>query len=101
MPPFVIDPNETVVGGTGVTGTIATFARPDGEMQVSYNGAPLYYFSGDSAAGQTNGQGIGGVWSAAKVDSSVPAAGSSPAAATAAPAAPATAAPTSGYNSSY
>jgi hypothetical protein len=34
-------------------------------MQVTADGAPLYYFSGDSAAGQVNGQGIksfGGVW---------------------------------------
>jgi hypothetical protein len=34
-------------------------------MQVTADGAPLYYFSGDSAAGQVNGQGIksfGGIW---------------------------------------
>ncbi len=30
--------------------------------QVTYNGHPLYRYSGDSAAGQTNGQGIGGIW---------------------------------------
>jgi hypothetical protein len=36
-----------------------------GVMQVTADGAPLYYFSGDSAAGQVNGQGIksfGGTW---------------------------------------
>jgi predicted lipoprotein with Yx(FWY)xxD motif len=63
-PPFTLDTGETVVAGTGVTGTLATFTRPEG-TQVSYNGAPLYYFSGDTAAGQTNGQGVGGVWSVA------------------------------------
>jgi predicted lipoprotein with Yx(FWY)xxD motif len=30
--------------------------------QVEYNGHPLYTFVGDSAPGQTNGQGKGGVW---------------------------------------
>ena len=63
-PAFTVDTGETVVAGTGVTGTLATFTRPEG-TQVSYNGAPLYYFSGDTAAGQTNGQGVGGVWSVA------------------------------------
>ncbi len=48
--------------GTGVTGTLATFARADGSMQVSYNGKPLYYFSKDTTAGDTNGQGVAGKW---------------------------------------
>lgn len=52
-------------GGSGVTGTFALITRSDGSMQVSYNGMPLYYFSGDKAAGDTNGQGVGGVWSVA------------------------------------
>jgi predicted lipoprotein with Yx(FWY)xxD motif len=65
-PAFTLDPGETAVAGDGVTGTIATFARADGSMQVSYNGAPPYYFAGDSAAGDTNGDGVGGVWSLAK-----------------------------------
>lgn len=30
--------------------------------QVAYNGHPLYEYSGDSAAGQANGEGIGGKW---------------------------------------
>ena len=61
-PPFVLDGGETVTAGTGVTGTLSTISRPDGSKQVAINGLPMYYFSGDSAAGQTNGQGIGHVW---------------------------------------
>jgi predicted lipoprotein with Yx(FWY)xxD motif len=30
--------------------------------QVTYNGHPLYTFSGDSAPGQTNGEGLAGIW---------------------------------------
>jgi len=61
-PPFVLQGTATVKAGDGVTGTLATFARPDGAMQVTYNGIPLYYYSGDTKAGDTNGQGLFGKW---------------------------------------
>ncbi len=49
--------------GTGVMGgTLGTAARTDGSTQVTIDGHPLYTFSGDSAAGDTKGEGIGGVW---------------------------------------
>ena len=46
-PAFTVKAGETAAAGMGVAGTIATFARPDGSMQVSWNGQPLYYFAGD------------------------------------------------------
>jgi predicted lipoprotein with Yx(FWY)xxD motif len=46
----------------GVTGKVGTIAAPDGGRQVTLNGWPLYYFSGDSAAGDTAGQGSDGIW---------------------------------------
>jgi predicted lipoprotein with Yx(FWY)xxD motif len=61
-PPFTLASGETVVAGTGVTGTLGTLKRPDGSMQVTYDNRPVYYFGGDSAAGDVNGQGTGGVW---------------------------------------
>jgi predicted lipoprotein with Yx(FWY)xxD motif len=39
-----------------------TIARDDGGTQVTFYGMPLYDFAGDTAAGQTNGQGVGGKW---------------------------------------
>ena len=36
--------------------------RADGTKQVVYGDYPLYYFAKDTAAGQTNGQGVGSKW---------------------------------------
>jgi len=36
--------------------------REDGKKQTTYKGYPLYYFSGDAKAGDTNGQGVKDVW---------------------------------------
>ena len=67
-PLFLLEEDETLEAGEGVTGVLATFPRADGSMQVSYDGRPLYYFAGDAAAGETNGQGRGDVWYVAAVD---------------------------------
>ena len=61
-PPFTLEANESAVAGSGVTGTIATIKRPDGSTQVAINGVPLYYYSGDSVAGDTQGEGSNNVW---------------------------------------
>jgi predicted lipoprotein with Yx(FWY)xxD motif len=60
-PPFLVKTGTTIKGGSGVSGTFASFAR-SGKRQVTYKGRALYYFAGDSYAGDTNGQGINHVW---------------------------------------
>ena len=46
-------------GGMHVTGSLDTFTRSDGAgTEVTYNGLPLYTFTGDSAPGQASGQGV-------------------------------------------
>lgn len=61
-PPLVVSGAGAPVGGSGVNGKLGTIKRPDGGTQVTYNGMPLYTYSGDTGSGQANGQGIQGVW---------------------------------------
>ena len=48
--------------GAGVAGALGTITRPDGGTQVTYEGRPLYLYSGDQNPGEASGQGIQGVW---------------------------------------
>ncbi len=62
-PPLLVSGAKKPVAGLGVTASkLGTIKRPDGGVQVTYNGYALYLFGGDKKAGQTNGQGVGSVW---------------------------------------
>ena len=67
-PPLTVEMATDVTAGTGVTGTLGTITRADGSMQVTLGGHPLYYFAGDKAAGEVNGQGLNDVWFVAGPD---------------------------------
>ena len=41
---------------------LSLIARSDDSMQVAYLGRPLYTFSGDTAAGESNGQAVNDIW---------------------------------------
>jgi predicted lipoprotein with Yx(FWY)xxD motif len=49
-------------GGTARADLLATTTRADRDVQVTYAGHPLYLYTGDAAAGDTNGQGVAGEW---------------------------------------
>jgi predicted lipoprotein with Yx(FWY)xxD motif len=55
-PALTVAAGVTPKAGPGVTGTLGTIKRADdGVTQVTYNGLPLYFFSGDSKPGDSNG----------------------------------------------
>jgi predicted lipoprotein with Yx(FWY)xxD motif len=56
-PPFTT--TGTPLAGEGASaGEIGTTKRTDGETEVTYSGHPLYYYVGDTKAGDTTGQGL-------------------------------------------
>ena len=74
----LIAPSSGTPSGEGAS--LGTVKRPEGKMQVTYKGTPLYTFAQDKQAGEANGQGIKdvGTWSAVTASSSsTPAASSS------------------------
>jgi predicted lipoprotein with Yx(FWY)xxD motif len=63
-PPVLTDGRVTV--GPGINSALAsTITRPDGTMQVEYNGWPLYHYAKDTEPRETKGQAVtayGGPW---------------------------------------
>lgn len=63
---YAPDDGYGLMAAPGVDGTLGLIAREDGGMQVTLNGAPLYYWLHDSVPGQVTGDGVGGVWHVAR-----------------------------------
>lgn len=64
-PPLLAPGGELSASASSLPGHLATVQRPDGGEQVTYDGLPLYTYSGDIAPNQANGQGVQDVWFAA------------------------------------
>jgi predicted lipoprotein with Yx(FWY)xxD motif len=60
-PPLLVSGSSAPMSAASLPGKLSVQADANG-MQVEYNGHPLYTFSGDSAPGQTTGEGFGGIW---------------------------------------
>ena len=70
-PPVIGMPQ--AAAGVKLTGKLGEIRRPNGTMQATYDGHPLYLFAGDSAPGQVNGNendGFGALWYAIKIGAS-------------------------------
>lgn len=61
-PPYTVASAADINIPASITGKVSTIVRTDGTLQVTYNDAPVYFYIKDTAPGQTNGQGVGGVW---------------------------------------
>jgi predicted lipoprotein with Yx(FWY)xxD motif len=58
--PPVTTTGAATASGSAKASDLGTITRTDGSKQVTYDGHPLYYFSGDSGAGTATGQGSDG-----------------------------------------
>jgi predicted lipoprotein with Yx(FWY)xxD motif len=58
--PPVTTTGQVTASGGAKSSDLGTITRPDGTKQVTYDGHPLYFFSGDSGPGMASGQGNDG-----------------------------------------
>lgn len=60
--PPVVAEGKPSAGEGATSSALGTTKRKDGTMQVTYNGHPVYTFSGDTAPGEAVGQEDDGTW---------------------------------------
>ncbi len=61
-PPLTAAAGEELTAAGDVMGELGTIERADGSLQVTYNGAPLYYWINDVLPGDTTGHLFREVW---------------------------------------
>jgi predicted lipoprotein with Yx(FWY)xxD motif len=67
-PPFVVDRNAKLRVDGVDDADIGLLERPDGSTQLTIAGWAVYRFSGDTAPGAAEGQGVGDAWYAVTPD---------------------------------
>ena len=65
-PPLLAD--ESLEVGPGLDPSLFVTVAGEGGQVLSFFGHPLYYYASDTAPGDTNGNGVGGVWFAIGAD---------------------------------
>lgn len=66
-PPLTLKAGETVKADAAAKGKFDSIDTPSGK-QVTYNGAPLYYYTPDVTAADVKGHNVGSVWFLARPD---------------------------------
>src|SRR5262249_42743827 len=59
-PPLIV--RDPLPRSLGVSAHVGVLKRPDGTLQATLDGHPLYRFAGDTEPGGVRGLGIGGDW---------------------------------------
>ncbi len=67
-PPVLATPGTPLTVEGVAQETVGTINRPDGSIQLTLGGWPVYRYSGDTQPGATSGQGVGGTWAAVTPD---------------------------------
>jgi predicted lipoprotein with Yx(FWY)xxD motif len=68
-PPLLVAAADELPLGEGLDpADFATITRDDGALQVTYLEMPLYFFIGDEAPGDANGDGLNDVWHIIEAD---------------------------------
>jgi len=57
----IFDVSSVVVQGINAS-DVGEITRSDGSKQTTFRGWPLYYFAGDTSAGNVNGEGVDSIW---------------------------------------
>lgn len=60
-PAVIVTPGFTPLAGVDPS-LVTTVDRPDGSKQLKIGKWPLYFYTGDGAPGDANGQGVNGKW---------------------------------------
>lgn len=69
-PPLIVESEDGVEAGADVSAALDTIERDDGNLQVTADGVPLYYFVNDDEPGDARGQEINNVWFVLRPDAS-------------------------------
>jgi predicted lipoprotein with Yx(FWY)xxD motif len=67
-PPVLVDQGGKIFLDGVDRSAVGVVKRDDGTLQVTIGGWPVYRFSKDQRAGDTNGQGVGGTWFGVRPD---------------------------------
>jgi predicted lipoprotein with Yx(FWY)xxD motif len=67
-PPVLATPGTPLTVEGVAQEMVGTINRPDGSIQLTLAGWPVYRYSGDPQPGATTGQGVGGTWAAVTPD---------------------------------
>lgn len=61
-PPYTVESADGLTVADGIPGEVGTIQRPDGTLQVTYNGMPLYFWQNDAEMGDANGHNFRTAW---------------------------------------